>query len=449
MAKRRQKRRTHVGFNNPRTQNSGASIKKDPKSMVIRIGAGEVGPSVSQLVSDVRRVMEPGTASRLKERRANKLRDYVAMCGSLGISHLLLFSRSSSGNTNMRLAVAPRGPTLNFKVEKYTLAKDVQKAQKRPRGGGTEYITAPLLVMNNFVTDSKSTPKHVESLVTTVFQSLFPPINPQATTLQSIRRILLLNREQTQEGFFLNLRHYAITTKTTGVSRPLKRLNAASKLQRQGKGLPNLGKLQDISEFLTSNGGDGYMTDATSASELESDAEVEVVEAQARKLNNKRRRAGKDQEGEGEEEEEEEEHVEKRAIRLIELGPRLKLRLSKVEEGLCGGKVMWHEYINKTPEEMKELERRWEQRRREKDARKKQQKENIEKKKAAKVAAGGKDGDEMDLDDELQPEDLEDYADWGFDSEGLGGDAETQVNEEMDEDEAEWDDEEGEEEGEE
>ena len=37
--------------------------------MVIRIGAGEVGPSVSQLVKDVRGMMEPGTASRLKVRK--------------------------------------------------------------------------------------------------------------------------------------------------------------------------------------------------------------------------------------------------------------------------------------------------------------------------------------------------------------------------------------------
>lgn len=39
-----------------------------PKSMVIRIGAGEVGASVSQLVKDVRQVMEPDTAVRLKVR---------------------------------------------------------------------------------------------------------------------------------------------------------------------------------------------------------------------------------------------------------------------------------------------------------------------------------------------------------------------------------------------
>lgn len=34
--------------------------------MVIRVGASEIGSSVGQLVKDVRRMMEPGTASRLK-----------------------------------------------------------------------------------------------------------------------------------------------------------------------------------------------------------------------------------------------------------------------------------------------------------------------------------------------------------------------------------------------
>jgi ribosome biogenesis protein SSF1/2 len=113
--------------------------------MVIRIGAGEVGPSVSQLVKDVRLMMEPGTASRLKERRANRLRDYLTMAGPLGVSHLLLFSRSESGNTNMRLAITPRGPTLHFNVEKYSLCKDVRKALKHPKGGAKEYLTAPLV----------------------------------------------------------------------------------------------------------------------------------------------------------------------------------------------------------------------------------------------------------------------------------------------------------------
>lgn len=113
--------------------------------MVIRIGAGEVGPSVSQLVKDVRTMMEPDTAGRLKERKANRLKDYITMAGPLGVSHLMLFSRSESGNTNMRLALTPRGPTLHFHVERYSLCKDVRKAMKHPIGGDKGHLTAPLV----------------------------------------------------------------------------------------------------------------------------------------------------------------------------------------------------------------------------------------------------------------------------------------------------------------
>src|SRR5277367_4805639 len=147
MARRRTKKRTHESASNGPAGKaiSANQASRSPKSMVIRIGAGEVGPSVSQLVKDVRLMMEPGTASRLKERRANRLRDYLTMAGPLGVSHLLLFSRSTSGNTNLRLALTPRGPTLHFRVEKYSLCKDVKKASKHPKGSGKEFLTAPLV----------------------------------------------------------------------------------------------------------------------------------------------------------------------------------------------------------------------------------------------------------------------------------------------------------------
>jgi ribosome biogenesis protein SSF1/2 len=147
MARRRTKKRTHQGANSGPIGKviSANQTSRSPKSMVIRIGAGEVGPSVSQLVKDVRSMMEPGTASRLKERRANRLRDYLTMAGPLGVSHLLLFSRSTSGNTNLRLALTPRGPTLHFRVEKYSLCKDVRKALKHPKGSDKEFLTAPLV----------------------------------------------------------------------------------------------------------------------------------------------------------------------------------------------------------------------------------------------------------------------------------------------------------------
>ena len=66
MAKPRKKKRTHVrNEDGPGKPGQG---NRRPKSMVIRMGAGDIGPSVTQLARDFRAAMEPDTASRLKVR---------------------------------------------------------------------------------------------------------------------------------------------------------------------------------------------------------------------------------------------------------------------------------------------------------------------------------------------------------------------------------------------
>lgn len=284
--------------------------------------------------------------------------------------------------------------------------------------------------------NNSAVPKHLESLATTVFRSLFPPINPQATPLKSIRRVVLVNREQEEDGtFILNFRHYAITTKLAGVSKQLRRINAAEKLvttknSRQGK-MPNLGKLQDISDYMIGGDtGDGYMTDATSGSEADTDAEVEVVDNAPRKVMSTKARLAAELNNAAQEETTED-NVERRAVKLVELGPRMRLRLTKVEEGMCGGKIMWHEYVKKSQAEIKELEKRWEQRRKEKEARKKEQKANVERKKAEKESRrGNRKAGEDDDEDDTDMEDYSDYEDYN----------QTAANRKADDD-AEWEDE--------
>ncbi|KAI9821385.1 MAG: hypothetical protein M1832_003392 [Thelocarpon impressellum] len=436
MARRRTKKRTHLGARNGANAAPAntAAVNRSPKSMVLRIGAGEVGPSVSQLVKDVRAMMEPGTASRLKarERRSNRLKDYVSMAGPLGVSHLLLFSRSASGNTNLRLALTPRGPTLHFKVEEYSLCKDVKKAMRHPKGEGKAYLTAPLLVMNNFSTpkptsSAPSVPKHLESLVTSVFQSLFPAISPQTTPLTSIRRVLLANREPAPPSaspdspngsYLLNLRHYAISTKATGLSRGIRRLNAAEKLlklrdrSKKKSVLPNLGKFEDVADYLLDPSAAAGFTSA-SESEAETDAEVEVLESTAKKVLSARQRTKQPSTSTTSS------SVEKRAIKLVELGPRLTLRLAKVEEGVCSGAVMWHERETKTPAEARRLERVWAERRAEREKRRQEQRENVARKRGALTEE--KSGDAMDIDGE----DLEE--EWDSEDEGVEGDEEEEA----------------------
>ena len=169
--------------------------------------------------------------------------------------------------------------------------------------------------MNNFTTPSApadgqppTIPKHLESLTTSVFQSLFPAISPQRTPLSSIRRVLLLNREVRSASagsgpdassiYTINLRHYAITSRPlVAMSRGLKRLRAAEKLatsrtqkplrsaaagRRPAGALPDMARLDDVADYILDPADAGF----TSASETDADtdAEVEVLEASARRV---------------------------------------------------------------------------------------------------------------------------------------------------------------------
>lgn len=356
----------------------------------------------------------------LQERKSNRLRDYTVMAGPLGVTHLMLFSKSKTGNTNMRLAVTPRGPTLHFQVENYSLCKDVERSLKRPRSGGQDHKTPPLLVMNNFnspnATEDSKVPKRLETLTTTIFQSLFPPINPQAQPLSSIRRVMLLNREPSESddgSYILSLRHYAIATKKTGVSKRIRRLDPKEIRNRDKKkaAVPNLGKLEDAADYLLDPSAAGYTS--ASETELDTDAEVEVAESTTRKILNKREAQRQRAGDKADKKAAATPGVEKRAVKLVELGPRMKLRLMKVEEGVCEGKIMWHDFITKSAQEVKSLDKSWETRRKEKEQRKKQQKENIEKKKKdkAKAKANGEEVDEDEDEDMDDGEWLSDFDD--------------------------------------
>ena len=351
------------------------------------------------------------------------------MAGPLGVSHLLLFSRSSTGNTNLRIALTPRGPTLHFRVEKYSLSKDVKRAMKHPKGSATEFHNPPLLVMNNFMStpspdgEKPAVPKHLETLTTSIFQSLFPAISPQSTPLSSIRRVLLVNRElpkQNSEGreasdmgaYVLNFRHYAIATKRTGLPKSIRRINAAEKLLKQSRNkqsLPNLGRLEDAADYILDPMASTSGFTSGSESEVETDAEVEVLETDARKVLSRKERETYERGGE-QASRLSRQMVQKRAVKLEELGPRLKVRLIKVEEGVCSGKIMWHEHLSKTKEEEKALDQMWEKRKKEKEERKRVQKENVARKRKEKEGKGPED-DKDDMDDEEEDWDSEDFDD--------------------------------------
>lgn len=372
--------------------------EKIPKSLVLKMGDSkrEVSHSISQLVRDFRQIMQPHTAVKLRERKSNRLKDFVVMAGPLGVTHLFLFSQSAKGNTSLRIALFPRGPTLNFRVKSYSLCKDVRKFVRNPKSSvAGEQIHPPLLVMNNFSSEKTS---DKEGLLTAVFQNMFPPISAQTTKLGSIKRVMMINKDKDTGD--IDIRHYAIETKAVDVSRPVKKLgNVTRHLNKQ---LPNMSQATDIADYLLDPCGWGY----TSESEVEEDATVEMKRPEIiKKISTDKYTVETAQ-------------THKRAIKLVEIGPRLQLELRKIEERLCTGKTLYHSIYEKSEKEIAKLERKHNEKQTLKEQRRKEQEENVRKKQKKSRAARGKErsaavtgeGNGNDSHSDMKdPEEMDDY----------------------------------------
>eukprot|EP00501_MAST-03F_sp_TOSAG23-6_P001525 GSMAST32.ASY1.ANO1.1587.1 assembled CDS len=302
---KRKKTRTHV-------VSDTSKIESIPRSFVVK--QGHCGRGIQCLVRDMRQVMMPHTAASLKESRKAKIKDYVAIAGPIGVSHLLMFAQTPDGNSSLRVGTFPRGPTCWYSVQNYSLMKSVHGITKRPMSQKGLYQTPPLVVINNF--DVK---KPHQKLATLTWQSLFPALNVADLRLSSCRRVVLLDYDK----------------KTDLI-----------KFQAQ---IPNMRGAKDISELLLGGGGGG-------GSDSEFEDETWNIDGN------------------------------QSAVRLVELGPRMNLKLVKIEQELCAGEVMYHAYKTKSVEEKTALRTKA----MEKKQRREQQNENVKRKReaeAAKIAA--------------------------------------------------------------
>lgn len=166
--------------------------------------------------------------------------------------------------------------------------------------------------------------------------------------LTQARRIVLLNYNAATNS--IDWRHYLISVRPVGVSRNVRRViegttrsagassggvtgKATSQgslaTKRKSRSLVNLADAGDIAEYvLGRQAAEGAETDA---SEAESEAEDMADPRMAVELsqNYVGRGNAADQ---------------ARAVRLREIGPRMELKLMKIEEGMSGGEVLYHDH---------------------------------------------------------------------------------------------------------
>lgn len=336
---KRKKRRTHV-----RTETD--EEKSAPRSFIFRQGV--VCEPVRELIDNLRLVMEPYTASSLKESKKNRLKDFISIAGPLGVSHMITLNQTELG-TNMRFLRVPRGPTLIFKVNSYSLMRDIVSIQKHPVPRGDAFQTAPLVVLNNFGGDQVH-----KQLLAAMFRNMFPAINVKTVKLKQCKRVVLFNLEeiQTETGetdVIVDIRHFMVTASPVGITRKVKKIIKAK--------IPKLGNYEDIGDYVLGAAGG----DMSSDSEAEDNEDNRVVLPQ-------------DIAGRGNLE------SQKSALRLKELGPRIQLKLIKIEDGLSDGQVLYHRFHSKSESEMKALEKSKQEKLRLKAERKAEQERNVKRK---------------------------------------------------------------------
>ena len=64
--------------------NAKLSTQDVPRSIVAK--CSKVDVATAELIQDLRRLMGPYTATNLKEKRSNRMKDYTSVAGSLGVS---------------------------------------------------------------------------------------------------------------------------------------------------------------------------------------------------------------------------------------------------------------------------------------------------------------------------------------------------------------------------
>lgn len=141
--------------------------------------------------------------------------------------------------------------------------------------------------------------------------------------LSTFKRVVMFNLERDPETGedCIQFRHFGVSTRIRNINRGLKKIVNKNKI-------PNLAKYDDIADYLLSRknrGGDSNSTGAySSESEIDDLPNSKITlpaDFQDKKKDNTV------------------------SIRLHELGPRMKLKLIKIEEGHCRGNVVYHRYV--------------------------------------------------------------------------------------------------------
>eukprot|EP00918_Siedleckia_nematoides_P024937 GHVU01053897.1.p1 GENE.GHVU01053897.1~~GHVU01053897.1.p1 ORF type:complete len:317 (+),score=25.14 GHVU01053897.1:28-951(+) len=222
---KRKKTNKNKGRLKPTEQELDRSI---PRSFVVK--RGTVDSSCAGLVQDLRNVMSPYCAVKLKEKKSNTIKDYLSVCGVFGVTNILMVSQSTSSPC-LRLLKVPGGPTYTFKINKFCTMSDIRASQKRPRISKKDFLNPPLVLLHGFSKGASAdagaaSARFPTELLATTLQRLFPPIDINKFQLSTCSRVVIFALKPGREDGCpeLSMRQYGISLRPGGVSKGIQKL---------------------------------------------------------------------------------------------------------------------------------------------------------------------------------------------------------------------------------
>jgi ribosome biogenesis protein SSF1/2 len=307
------------------------SLTLAPHSFVF--ARGKVSKNTNQLALDLRQVMSPYTAAKLKVLKRNSIKDFVAISGKLHISHFMIISQTPKCQT-LRIMRVPSGPTIYFTIHKFSLINDVLnsvKGSSMPSANVFSY--QPLVALDNFPTE-----KSHHSITCTMLQNLFPKLEVASIHMTKVKRCVLFSYDPQTD--MIEFRQYRVKIVRPDLSRSVRKI--------VGSTVPNISAFKDVSDYVLKTGGFSSggsdaeaptVTVPLSEGEAGDKKDADGEETEAPKPKNKRFKRPS----------------QRKAVRMIEIGPRMTLQIYKIEAGLLNGEVLYHSSISKSAEERKSL----------------------------------------------------------------------------------------------
>lgn len=380
-----------------------------PRSLVLK--RGRVGIYLKKLIKEMRILLYPFCAINLKEKNSNKMKDFLSLVDIYGFSHMFAFTNTEK-NSYLKLAKLPSGPTITFKINKYCLAGDIFRENENDGKALIKLFNhTPICILNGF-NNLHSKDKQPYDIVSTMLQSVFPPIDLNQLKSEQAKKSIFFSVDYNKKGEpEVEMRHFYIEQEKASTKKTISNILNLKKQDLSG--------FTNIADYILKQSGYTDVSDNEENDKNEENDEenqkismkdkgkVTIIEKNVNSLlsffqNEENEKKGKEENEANEVEKEKNGKYKKKEkenkktkevyekqmkVKLIEVGPRLSLRLVKIEEGFFKGNVAYHSLVKRSKKEILEKSKELKEKNAEKQRRREEQEANVKRKEEERLNA--------------------------------------------------------------